>query len=170
MVYHLAYFFAIFHFCIFIFPSHDLNIIPDDNSLLFDSFILKAVLLTQQYFHLQVLCEDIYRPQGVGADGASQPGRLADRQLLQWPDSACLGGRLERVQSRIAGAWTCGRVYRLGSWQCSPHHPRGHRLRGMYSCVRVWHLPTEDVWLICRVSHNCLAMTNHMHWNNDHAS
>lgn len=94
---------------------------------------------------LQVLCEDIHRPQGVGEDGASQPGRLVDCQLLQRPDGACLGGRLEGVQSRVAGAWTCGRVHLLGPWQRSPHHPGGHRLRGVYSCCRMWHLPTEDV-------------------------
>lgn len=94
---------------------------------------------------LQVLCEDIHRPQGVGEDGASQPGRLVDCQLLQRPDGACLGGRLEGVQSGVAGAWTCGRVHLLGPWQRSPHHPGGHRLRGVYSCCRMWHLPTEDV-------------------------
>ena len=102
------------------------------------------------FSRLQVLCEDIHRPQGVGEDGASQPGRLVDCQLLQRPDGACLGGRLEGVQSRVAGAWTCGRVHLLGPWQRSPHHLGGHRLRGVYSCCRMWHLPTEGV-CVCLV-------------------
>lgn len=42
-------------------------------------------------------CEDIYRPQGVGEDGAPQPGWIVDRQLLQRPDGACLGDRLQGV-------------------------------------------------------------------------
>lgn len=86
--------------------------------------------LTVSYF--QVLREDVHRPQGVGQDGASQPGRLLDRQLLQRPDGARLGGGLQGVQSRVAGARTCGGVHRLGPWECSPHHPGSHRLRGAW--------------------------------------
>ncbi len=90
-------------FSVGLIPSkRGLNFFHNDITQVLDNFILKAALLTSNI--LQVLCEDIHRSQGVGEDGASQPGRLVDRQLLQRPDGACLGGRLEGVQSRIAGA------------------------------------------------------------------
>lgn len=124
-----------------------------------------------KYFHLQVLCEDIYRPQGVGENGTSQPGWVVDRQLLERPDSACLGGWLKGVQSWVAGAWTCGRVYCLGPWECSSHHPGGHRLRGMWRCCWDWHLRTEDVGVylvqLSDFPQLFTAKTSHVHWNND---
>ena len=78
----------------------------------------------------QLLREDLHRPQGVGPYGAAQPGWHTDRQLLQWPDCACVGRGFQRVQSWAAGAWTCGGVHLLGTRERPPHHPRCHRLWG----------------------------------------
>ena len=79
---------------------------------------------------LQVLREDVYGPQRVGAHGSAQPGRFSDRQLLQRPDGARVGDGLQGVQGGAAGARACGRVHRLGPRQRPPHHLGGHWLRG----------------------------------------
>ena len=78
----------------------------------------------------QVLREDLHRPQGVGAHGAAQPGRHADRQLLKRPDRARVGRGIQRVQGRAEGARARGGVHLLGPRERLPQHHGGHRLRG----------------------------------------